>query len=132
MKTTVSTYEQQAQQFADKHGVKLTCKWLKYGPYFEGDAQIQHVFKCTLKRAGKSYTFTFGQSIAADATPPNMYDILTCLTKYDPKSFDDFCSDYGYSNDSRSAEKIYKAVLKDWKTVNRLFSDILEELQEIQ
>jgi hypothetical protein len=63
---------------------------------------------------------------------PSMYSVLACLTKYDPYSFEDFCYNFGYDTDSRKAEKIYHAVVKEWEAVERLFGDILEELEEIQ
>ena len=64
---------------------------------------------------------------------PTMYDILTCLTKYDPDSFENFCSEYGYDTDSRKAEKTYNAVYDEWLNVSRLFNDEqLEVLQLIQ
>lgn len=63
---------------------------------------------------------------------PTEYDILAGLTKYDPETFSDFCANYGYDEDSRKAEKIYFEVQKEWSKVNYLFSDFLEELQEIQ
>ena len=93
---------------------------------------FRHIFPCKLSRNGKSYSFKFGQSIAAGAEPPTMYDVLACITKYDPNSFENFCSEFGYDTDSRTAEKTYKAVCREWKGVERLFADILEELQEIQ
>ena len=62
---------------------------------------------------------------------PDMYSVLASLTKYDPVDFDNFCGDYGYDNDSRKAEKMYHAVVEEWKNVERLFGDVLDELQEI-
>jgi hypothetical protein len=63
---------------------------------------------------------------------PNAYDILSCLTKYDVGSFEDFCSEFGYDVDSRSAEKTYKAVIKEYEGLSRLYSDEeLEEMSEI-
>ena len=63
---------------------------------------------------------------------PNAYDILSCLTKYDVGSFEDFCSEFGYDVDSRSAEKIYKAVVKEYEGLSMLYSDEeLEEMSEI-
>src|SRR5574344_492426 len=59
---------------------------------------------------------------------PNAYSILSCLTKYDVGSFEDFCSEFGYDVDSRSAEKIYKAVVKEYEGLSMLYSD--EELEE--
>lgn len=76
----------------------------------------------------------FGEGIeAGKVVEPTMYDILTCLTKYDPGSFEKFCDDFGYNNDSRKAEKTYKEVVKEWEAMQRLFTpDILEAMQEIQ
>lgn len=63
---------------------------------------------------------------------PSVYDVLACLTKYDPGTFEDFCSDYGYNEDSRTAERIYFAVQKEYKQLARLFTpEQMEELAEI-
>lgn len=37
-------------------------------------------------------------------------------------SFDDFCSDFGYDNDSRKAEAIHRQCKKALKSVSRIFS----------
>jgi hypothetical protein len=125
-------YQKQAQKFANKHNVKLSILGAEYRRYFPEDKDPRHVFKCRLIRGRRQYTFTFGQSINAGGVAPTMYDILACLTKYDPETFAAFCASYGYDEDSRTAERIYKAVCKEWRAVERLFSDILEDLQEIQ
>lgn len=63
---------------------------------------------------------------------PVAYDILSCIQKYDPGTFENFCSDYGYDNDSRRAEQTYHAVVKEWSKVQRFFTaDELAELQEV-
>lgn len=125
-------YQKQANDFAKKHGIKLTVIGEpEYKRYFTGDKEYRFVFKLRLTRNKKSYTFNFGQSIAAGAEEPDMYSVLTCLTRYDVGSFEDFCNEYGYDKDSRTAERTYKAVCKEYKAVDRLFGDILEELEEI-
>lgn len=64
---------------------------------------------------------------------PTAYDLLTCITKYDPETFEDFCSKFGYDTDSRKAEKIYNAVREEWFQVLTFFtSEEIEELHEIQ
>ena len=63
--------------------------------------------------------------------PPSAYDVLACLTKYDPGTFKDFCADFGYSDDSIKALEPYRAVQEEWSAVERMFNDCLEELQEI-
>lgn len=64
---------------------------------------------------------------------PTAYDILTCLTKYDPGTFEDFCGEFGYDTDSRRAEKTYNAVMDEYRQVAMLFDeDEMEQLREIQ
>ena len=66
------------------------------------------------------------------AAVPSVYDVLVCLTKYDPGTFEDFCSEYGYSEDSRTAERVYFAVQKEYTQLARLFTpDEMDELAEI-
>lgn len=60
------------------------------------------------------------------------YDVLACITHYDPGSFQNFCDDFGYSNDSIRALKTYLAVQDEWENLRRIFtSEQLEELAEI-
>jgi hypothetical protein len=125
-------YKKQAETFAKNHGIKLqVIGEPEYKQYFTGDKDYRFVFKLRLTRNNKSYTFNFGQSIAAGDHKPDMYSVLACMTKYDVGSFEDFCNEFGYDEDSRTAERTYKAVCKEFKAVDRLFSDIIEELSEI-
>lgn len=126
-------YQQQALDFAKANGVKLSILSRKHGVMSNWqDGQFRWLFKLRLSRGRKSYTFEYGQSLAAGSEEPTMYDVLSVLTKYDPGSFDDFCSDFGYNTGSRHAERVYKAVCKEWQAVERIFGDILDELREIQ
>lgn len=64
---------------------------------------------------------------------PNEYNVLACLEKYDVGTFEDFCSEFGYDEDSRTAERIYIAVIKEYKDLTRIFTEKqMEELSEIQ
>jgi hypothetical protein len=68
--------------------------------------------------------------VAGDA--PSAYDVLTCLQKYDPGTLENFCADCGYDTDSRKAERIYNAVVEEWKQVCILWTaEEVEQLQEI-
>lgn len=128
----MNEFDLQARQFADKYGVKLTILDEDYGPFFPEDKESRSIFKCRLSRGRKSYTFRFGQALARAGEEPTMYDILAILQKSDPEDFENFCSEYGYDTDSRRAYDTWKAVTKEWKAVERLFGDCLEELWEIQ
>ena len=127
----MNEYEKQANDFAKKYGVKIAVLSKEYKKHFADDDQKRWVFKLRLTRNKKQYTFEFGQSIACGETAPTMYDVLACLQKYEIGTFQDFCSDFGYNDDSIRAYKTYKAVLKEYNAVNRLFGDVMDELQEI-
>ena len=133
----MNEYTQQAENFAAKYGVTLEILGCDYKQMWN-ETQKRSVFKLRLKRAGKSYTFEFGQSINAGNTSPDMYSVLACLTKYDPESYGDFCSEFGYERydentgrTNKQTERTYRSVCKEFAAVERLFSDCMEELQEI-
>ena len=65
-------------------------------------------------------------------TPPTAYDVLACLQKYEVGTFEDFCGEFGYDTDSKRSEKIYKAGVKEYDNVCKIWSDAeIEQLQEI-
>lgn len=120
-----------AINFRVKHDCMFKILSTERGFYFKDDKETRFIFKIRLTRNRKSYTFKYGQSINNGSKKPDWYDILSCLTKHDPGSFENFCADYGYEEDSRKAFKTYLDVQKEYKAVERLFGDVLEELQEI-
>lgn len=126
-----TTYEIQANEIANQLGIKLTVLDYKYKDHFN-DGVVRCTFKLKLSRGKRSYTFDFGQSIAKGSDFPTLYDVLACLQKYDVGSFEDFCNEFGYDTDSRKALKTYKAVVKEYNAMSRLFtSEELEILSEI-
>ena len=127
-------YLKQANDFCNKHSITIKCEKPVLKRHFAGDKEERYVWQVTIHRTvkGQKMSFEFGNSINAKNKMPSNYDILTCLTKYDPGTFSDFCSDYGFDTDSRRAEKTYNAVCKEFAAVQRLFGDILDEMQEIQ
>ena len=76
---------------------------------------------------GRTYEVRLGK----DA--PEAYSILSCLTKSEVGSFEDFCSDFGYDEDSMKANKTYLAVTKEYANLRKLgYSDSeMEQLQDI-
>jgi hypothetical protein len=64
---------------------------------------------------------------------PTAYDLITCLEKSEVGTFEDFCGDLGYDTDSRKAEQVYNAVVKQSRQVQKFFTaSELSELQEVQ
>ena len=68
-----------------------------------------------------------------DWAVPSAYCVLAGMTKYDVGTFADFCGDFGYDEDSRTAGRIYKAAVNEWQNVAMLWNEAeIEDLQEIQ
>lgn len=173
----MTTYEQQAAEFLAVTGTTFTAEFLENGFHFQDDKDVRDIYKITLKKGSRKYSFKFGQSIMNSqyyqdpikertytlnggcrtgnysindiskyqnsfgfgkqmkliaGKQPTPYDVLACLTKYDPGTFEDFCGEFGYDTDSRKAYKTYKAVKREWENVAILFNDEqLDMLREI-
>jgi hypothetical protein len=125
-------YNKQAIDFLNATSTRFKADFKKHDFYFPNDKEQRDIYRITLKNKLHTYRFNFGQSIANTGTAPRPYDVLACLQKYEVGTFENFCDDFGYDTDSRSAYKIYKAVMKEWKNVELLFTpEQIEELQEI-
>ena len=131
---TGSPYEKQANDFLKKHGITFSAKFKECEKYFQDDQEERDVFKCTFRRGKDHFSVRFGQSLnqttGGGANLPTAYDVLACLTKSDPEDLKTFCDNFGYSDDSISARRIYKSVCKEWAKVNAFFT--AEELEELQ
>lgn len=129
----MTKYEQQGKDFLDKTNTRFHTKYKEFNKYFNEDKEPRDVWIIRFKKSNKEFSVTFGQSIVNQGEIPTPYDVLTCLTKYDPGSFEDFCNEYGYNSDSRKAEKIYHEVCKEWSKVSSFWTkEELELLREIQ
>jgi len=73
-----------------------------------------------------------GGTVRRKKIPPTIYDVLACVEKTEIGAFDDFCAEFGYSNDNIKAKETWEAVLKESWEIRRLFADCLEELSEIK
>lgn len=126
-------YEEASNKLTEAYGLSLEVIDKNYKPMTWDDKKTRRwVYKLLLKRGRRRYTFEFGQSICKGDTEPSMYSVLACLEKHEVGTFEDFCSNYDYDTDSRRVEAIYKAVLKEYAAMCRLFSeDELEILREI-
>lgn len=128
----MNTYEKQATDFLEKTGVTMSVEFKENGKHFEDDKDNRDIYTVKFKRGRRSFRVIFGQSIANSGTPPTAYDVLACLQKYEVGTFEDFCGEFGYDTDSKRSEKVYKAVVKEFDNVCKIWSDAeIEQLQEI-
>lgn len=85
-----------------------------------------------LRDSGESFWFKgWNYQAKPVKAAPSAYDVLACIEKSEPMTFEEFCDNYGYNSDSIADEKTYKAVLDQQIHINRIFADCMDELQEI-
>jgi len=175
----MSEYEQKAQQFLKETETEFKAEFIKNGLYFDDDKELRDIYKITLKKGNREFSFMFGQSLNDSGfkavrkdgvifnlgfekeinqtrdkerfirecinhfgslngieikkpKEPTAYDFLSSVEKYEYTEFKDFCSSFGYDEDSRKAEKTFKAVKEEYKKIAMLYNDEeIEKLQEI-
>ena len=95
--------------------------------------------KVTVKYKGKKFAFDFWSSMASpkmkeDSDNINAFYCSLSDAISAKESFSDFCSNFGYDEDSRTAERIYKACEKTLVKVEKVFEcdlyDLVNEIQE--
>lgn len=139
----MTEYNKQAQDFLKKFNLKFSATYLSHesNPLWNEDHYRPkyriRISRIQTTRKPRSLTFIFWDSIAHDqeGKRPTAYDALSCLSsdQYCPDNFEAFCSEYGYSDDSIKAMKLFKACDKFAKRIRRFFTNQeLEELSEIQ
>lgn len=136
----MTNYIKQANDFCEKYGIKIVWNFIGRKVNNEWDDSYErNLWEFTIKKNGKSYKGKFWDSVVnsnhIEPVEPSNYDLLACLTKDGPWTFEEFCADFGYSTDSRKAEKVYKAVVKEYEGLCRVFGDdpdLWEEFMEIE
>lgn len=129
-------YLQQAEDFLksanttmsiDFYGLAINRLWK--------EKETRPLYNVTITTPRGSYSFNFWDSFynKEHKKKPNAYDVLACMTKYNPGTFSNFCSDFGYDEDSRTAEHIYFAVQEEYSNLCRIFTaEQMEALADIQ
>lgn len=135
----MTDYYELTRKFMVNFHVSMTFTWDGWRDHF-GDGVERPVWKVRIRRylgdKAKSFQVMFANSLASGGKQPSPYDVLSCLTKYDPGDFEDFAMTYGCDMDSYKARcKIYPAVVKEWENIKKLFDTndgALEALREIE
>ena len=157
----MNEYLKQAEDFLTAHDAKIDIVFDHRGKYWDDDKQARNIYEFTITRGEKSYTGKFGDSIhnteklafwkeqlkRGTNSPakckkeikehtPNAYDILAVVQKYEtPSDTWEFANEFGYKINSRAdfrkVDRICEACEKEYKAISNMFSDCMNELEEI-
>jgi hypothetical protein len=132
-------YQQQAADFLAKHGISFSFKLANTKtPSWKNDSRPVNHFIVTLKQGKKRVSFDFFDSIAnreKGITELDAYSVLSCCSSeiHCPETFEEFCSEFGYDEDSRKDEKTFKSLKKFSDKLKKFFDteEMRDSLSEI-
>jgi len=141
MKTenAINSYEQSAQDFCARNhiGIRIALKDSKLPDWDDGS--FRHHYCVSLNKPNRKVPlrFDFWGSVndANEGKHPTAYGVLACISSdaFCPDTFADFCSEYGYDEDSRKAEKLFAKCARFGLQLREFFTmNELEELAEIR
>lgn len=140
----MSEYTEKAEQFLTSNGLRFRATRTEANacPLWDDPKHLHlhgNEYQITISRPGQSgrLTFRFWNSLKdkQKGTAPDAYSVLSCISSeaHAPGTFAEFCDEYGYDQDSRKAEKTFKACDKLARRIRAFFCpEELEALQEIQ
>lgn len=105
--TIQNDYVMQANEFSERNGIeiKITFKERNSNPMWE-ENYLRNCYSVYIRNtnSGAVMRVTFWDSIynTTHNITPTCYDILACLTKYDPGDYEDFCSEFGYETETEN------------------------------
>lgn len=125
--------------FIKENKISIHCEYSDSNPSMsELESSRMNHYKVTLKRkyklkgnhldsryGFKRITLFFSQGVGIDGEP-KVDNVLDCLkSEYlaSLDSFNDFCDEFGYSNDSIRSKKTYDACVKNGKKLQKFFND---------
>ena len=120
------------EHFIKANGITIKSVRTDRNPVMQ-DSQMDH-WKVTLKSGSRRMTLTFSKGYGHNGAEPKADEVLDCLASdasmvNNADSFEDFARDLGYSEDSRQAERIYKACLHQSARLQTfLGSELYEQL----
>jgi hypothetical protein len=117
----------------------VSYKFVGIDKYFDSDKEDRPIIRVYLERDKKEVTFKFGMSIVDLEILKNptkgkgirklreglLYSVLTCVkNEYAcPATFEEFCFEFGYDEDSRSAERTFFALMEQSKKLKTVISE---------
>ena len=134
---------QTIKQFINNNGLTITSDYADSNPNMANSDNMNH-YKVTIKRKFKlngnhldtrygfrQMTIPFSQGLAHTQSP-KLDSVLDCLLTdsigVDGVIFEDFCSEFGYNEDSIKAKKVYEACKKNSKKLKNLLGSTYFEL----
>ena len=136
----MNDYKQQAAEFLAKHGIKFSAKLVnaKLPTRSTSETRKNNHFVVTLKNNNTQISFSFFDSennFRAGKNELDAYSVLACCSSeyHCPETFEEFCNEFGYNEDSIKDKKTFDACKKQSAKLKKIFNTkkMVEDLMEI-
>lgn len=120
----MTTYNLDAKKFLRYCKTEMKIEFIiKRKNLLWNENEPRNCYKVTLSNDKGFFKIRFWDSIynTENNILPDEYDILSSLQKYDPGSYQNFCSEYGYE-ESPTSKKIYLLCQQEYIHVEKIFS----------
>lgn len=128
------------KNFVQENKITMSCEQVESNPNINDKNWNANHYKVTFKYGKKQLTTYFSQGLGHKKDPV-IEDVLDSLamdayTYINKDTFKDFCSNFGYDEDSRSAEKTYNLILNQSKKLENflgveLFKKLINEYERL-
>lgn len=122
-------------EFITKYNITMDAEYAENNPNMDGN-QIMNHYIVTLHHDDREYSLYFSQGLGIKCEPTakrvleSVLMDVSCVES--GQTFEDFCAEIGYDADSRRAERIYNACLKERDQIGELFGpEVYEEFIQI-
>lgn len=115
----------------EQDGITAEVSGLRDAPaWAEGWPRGTNWYDVTLKMGRRRMTVPFGMG-PAHTSEPDAADVLNCLASdaaghENARDFADWCADYGYEDDSETAEQVWRVTGSNTKALRRFLGDRYE------
>lgn len=134
----MNEYEEQAKDFLGRYGLAVSITRLdnKPPPWEEKPPCRHWRYRVKVRRKANNKTLSFyfwdSEYNYIKNKRPTAYDILATLSlpSYEYGDFNDFCEEFGYSDDSIKAFKTWRAINRFARRIQKFFT--ANELEELR
>lgn len=117
--------------FVNRYHITASARLVDANPNMTDMPEGSTHWRVTLRMMGRQMTTSFSMG-PAHSHEPTAVEVLDCLVSdaagYESaRDFADWCAEYGYDEDSRKAERTFKAIGEATKRLRRFLGATYEE-----
>ena len=119
------------ENFIARNRITMTCERADGNPNFDGASGMHHwrvVLRLRSKTGTRSLSTYFSMGAGHNGAAPELDEVLNCLALdaggvESANGFDDWAAEYGYSSDSRKAERTFRVCQRHAKRLRAFLGE---------